>query len=128
MIKDPKYTIPDPFSFQRNDTSRSKSIREKKVEEMIREKEAEEAEIMNFRFRAKSVPAVVAMPMFEQLMQEQEERRVQIKKDLVALTKLNEAPFSFYLRDKDKVKEIHHVVNPELNKKFKANPIPGYLL
>jgi len=44
---------------------------------------------------------------------------------LVALTKLNEAPFSFYLRDKDKVKEIRHANNPELNKKFKANPIPG---
>jgi len=63
MIQDPKYTIPEPFSFQRNDTSRSKSIRERKLEEMIREKEAKEEETLNFRFRAKSVPAIVAMPM-----------------------------------------------------------------
>jgi len=123
MIKDPKYTIPEPFNLQRNDNNRSKSIRARKVEEMILEKESEEAEILNFRFRAKSVPAIVAMPMFDQIIQEQEQRRAQVKKELVAITKLNEAPFSFYLRDQNKTPP--KVANPEFNYKFKAKPIPG---
>ena len=66
VYKDPtglKYTVPDPFEFDNREKVRAKSIRERKVEEMIREKQLEEERILNHRFRANSVPGIVKTPL-----------------------------------------------------------------
>jgi len=63
FYKDPnssQYTVPEPFDFLHRDKNRSKSIRERKFEEMIKQKQEEEEEISKYQFRAKSVPPVVA--------------------------------------------------------------------
>lgn len=39
-------TVPKPFGFEIRDQVRSKSIRERKIERMVQEKEAEEDEAM----------------------------------------------------------------------------------
>jgi len=58
-------------------------------------------------------------------MQAQENRRLEVKKNSVAITKMREAPFSFYLRDKEKAQKVAEPpLNPEFNYRFKATPIP----
>ncbi len=64
--KDPeilKYTVPDPFEFDTREKVKGKSIRERKVEEMVREKQEEEERLLNHQFRANSVPAIVKTPL-----------------------------------------------------------------
>ena len=63
FYKDPgssQYTVPEPFDFTQRNKNRAKSIRERRVEEMIKEKQAIEEEILKFKFRAKSVPSIVS--------------------------------------------------------------------
>jgi len=59
-------------------------------------------------------------------MENNERRRLEVIKNSVALTKQNEKPFSFYLRDKNKKKPDPEEYLPgDLKRKqFKANPIP----
>lgn len=123
--RDLKYTVPDPFEFDTREKVRAKSIRERKVEEMVQEKIDEEERILNHRFRANSVPGIVKTPLFEKIIHNQEERRAQVKKNSVAITKMREAPFNFYLRDKDKPPKPEYQLNDEFGKRFKAKPIPA---
>lgn len=58
-----RYTVPDPFAFDTREKVRAKSIRERKVEEMVREKQLEEERMMKHQFRAKSVPKIVKEPL-----------------------------------------------------------------
>jgi len=130
VYKDPrglKYTVPDPFEFDTREKVRAKSIRERKVEEMVQEKRDEEERILNHRFRANSVPGIVKTPLFEKIIHDQEQRRAQVKKNSVAITKMREAPFNFYLRDKDKPPKPEYQLNSEFDKRFKAKPIPAYV-
>lgn len=54
------------------------------------------------------------------------QRRLEVKKNSLALTKANERPFSFYERDKEKQNaEAEDNLPYDLRKPaFKANPIP----
>jgi len=120
-----KFTIPKPFEFDSRDRIKPKTIRERKLEEMILEKHSEELKTMNFRFRAKSVPKSTTEPLFEKIMQAQEDRRLEVKKNSIAITKMREAPFQFYLRDKDKEGPPEEPPVPEaFEYRFKANPVP----
>ena len=64
---------------------------------------------------------------FDKIMQEQEEKRELVKKNSVAITKIKEEPFSFYYRDQNKKQQLQPEYNSELDKKFKARPIPALL-
>lgn len=52
----PAITVPRPFSFMQRDSSKTRSIREMKLAEMIAEKQAEEDAIVNYQFRHKEPP------------------------------------------------------------------------
>ena len=52
-------TVPKPFAFEIRDQVKSKSIRERKIEQMIAEKEAMEDEAMKYQIRAKPIPPEV---------------------------------------------------------------------
>jgi len=121
---DYKITEPAPFKFDARDKNKPKTIRERKVEEMLLEKEQKELEVINVHFRANSVPRHVGMNLFEQIMEAQEDRRRQVKMDSIAITKAREAPFSFYFRDQDKQKNDEYPLNDEFRVRFKANPVP----
>jgi len=60
-------------------------------------------------------------------MEEQEEKRTQLKKKSVAITKLKEEPFSFYEREKNKKEKSLQDNAFKLNNKFKAKPIPAFI-
>jgi len=54
-----KVTVPEPFAFDEREAKKGKSIRQKKLELFLREKENEIDELRNYVFRAKSVPGHV---------------------------------------------------------------------
>ena len=67
-------TVPKPFAFEIRDQVKSKSIRERKIEQMIAEKEAMEDEAMKYQIRAKPIPPEVIQPRFHAIMQQQQDR------------------------------------------------------
>ena len=83
-------------------TTRSKSIRERKVEEMVAEKKIQEENLIKHQFRSNPVPPEVLVPRYQTLMEDQERRRMEVRQNSIALTRINEKPFSFYERDKNK--------------------------
>lgn len=116
-----KITVPAPFNFMRRDSIKQPSIRERRLKEMLKEKdEIVDKELMN-KFKAKPVPPEVKIPLFEIIMKEQEQKSRVLKSQYEALTKSLERPFSFYYRDlaKPEVKQQDYVVQM-----FHANPVP----
>lgn len=59
-----KYSIPEPFEFDTREKKRSKSIRERKLEEDIRKRDEELENLIKHRFRAKSVPLSTTQPLY----------------------------------------------------------------
>jgi hypothetical protein len=102
--KDGKYkiTVPKPFGFDVREKTRSKSIREKKLEEMIAEKKVKEENIIKHQFRSKPIPPEVLIPRYNTIIENNERRRLEVKKNSIAITQQTEKPFSFYIRDKNK--------------------------
>ena len=114
-------TVPEPFHFETREKIKPQSIREKKLKEMIEEKQKEEEYHLNYRVKPKEIPLSVSTPKFEQILERQKERSEEIKRTSIERTKEFEKPFKFYLRDKEKVKPDP----PESPKfRFKASPIP----
>eukprot|EP00826_Nyctotherus_ovalis_P037359 TRINITY_DN3400_c0_g1_i6.p1 TRINITY_DN3400_c0_g1~~TRINITY_DN3400_c0_g1_i6.p1 ORF type:complete len:367 (+),score=129.23 TRINITY_DN3400_c0_g1_i6:1611-2711(+) len=129
-VKDFYVTVPKPFKFSEREQSKGKAIRQKKLEEMIGEKQLEEENYLHHQFRANPIPLSTRLPLYDKLKKKDEARRDEIKKSSVAATKAREKPFSFYERDKDfyvkrvKVSEQNLPDEMKYHKPFKANPIP----
>jgi len=130
-LREASVTIPKPFKFTERDAStKRKTIRQRKLEEMIEEKQIEEENMLNHQFRANKIPASTKMPRYEMIKEKNEQRRAEVKKNSIALTKAREKPFSFYDRDKDfyvnRAKATEKVIPDEIknHKPFKATPIP----
>jgi len=114
-------TIPHPFAFTTRERAKRKPIRQVKLEEMLAEKEELDMAPCRVRIHAQSVPAEVIIPAFDRIMKEQEERRREVHKASLELTKSREKPFSFYYRDLGKRKKTEYESEMYV---FKANPIP----
>lgn len=93
-----RVTKPEPFNFDKREKERSISIRERKLKEMLKEKDRENS----FKsFRAKDVPQLVRQDgLYEKIMTDNERRREEVKKNSMQMTLKNERPFSFYKREK----------------------------
>ena len=98
---------------------------------MIVEKQIEEENLIKHTFRCKPIPPEVIIPRYQSILDKNEERRAKVKQDSIAITKSREAPFDFWLRDKEKMekKRRGYSVDEGLNEDcrrspFKANPIP----
>ena len=119
-------TVPRPFNFDMREKTKKKTIREQKVEEMVAEKRNEEHAAYNFQFRPKPIPPEVLIPRYKTIQESNEMRRMEVKKNSLAITKEREKPFSFYERDKARQALDQEEYLPWDLKKpsFKANPIP----
>lgn len=91
--------MPKPFNFDIRDKTRAKSIRERKFDEMVADKDIKEKKLIKHRFKAKNPPPEVLVPRYNQILERKEQRRAMVKANSIAITKQNEKPFSFYLRD-----------------------------
>ena len=72
-------TVPTPFKFDTREAVKPKSIRERKVEEMVMEKQMEEKSMLTTQFRCKPIPAAVLVPRYQQILDKNEERRLKVK-------------------------------------------------
>ena len=125
-----KITIPiSPRFEKRAKKKKGMSIRERKLQEMVKYNDLEDEYEMSQQFRAKPVPKSTLEPRFERIMEANEKRRQDVKQKSIALTRATEKPFSFYERD---IRKFHQpkVLDPEddvMNyQPFKANPVPGH--
>lgn len=124
-----RITIPDAPNFEKRAKSKNQSIRERKLQEMIKYNDLEDEYEMSKQFRAKPVPKSTTEPRFQRIMEANEKRRQDVKQKSIALTKQNEKPFSFYERELQKMYQPpaydpeYDVMNYE---PFKANPVPGH--
>jgi len=127
-----RITIPKAPAFEKRAKDKKKkgmSIREKKLQEMVKYNDLEDEYEMSKQFRAKPVPKSTTEPRFQKIMDANEKRRKEVKQKSIALTKQNEKPFSFYERDMRKLYQPA-VYDPEYDvmnyEPFKANPVPGH--
>jgi hypothetical protein len=125
---DRKITVPKPFKFDTRDKIRPKSIRERKIDEMIEEKRIEEERILGYQFKAKRPAKEIITPLYSSILDKNKKRRNEVKENSQKLLKSQERPFSFYERDLEKKKEKQSqdvYLNEEfLKPAFKANDVP----
>jgi Uncharacterised protein family UPF0564 len=124
-------TVPQPYEFdeREKELKNKKTIREQKLEEMLKEKEDQLKEVRSYVFRANNIPRTTREPLYQQIMKSNEERRAEVKRLSMAITKQNEKPFSFYERDKIKPESLETEI-PETMRHppFRANKIPWKVL
>ncbi len=88
-------TVPVPFEFMNQE--KGFSIRQKKVEQMVREKQNEEKRALSFEYKAKEVPQHVKdRNKLNKIMNSIDERKNEAKRLAMAKIKATEAPFKFY--------------------------------
>lgn len=109
-------TVPQPYEFQNQLGVKQKSIREQKVEQMIQDKADKEDLYKKFVFKANKIPRTTTEPLYQKKVEESEQRRQEVIRMSMAITKQNEKPFSFYGRDKNKVRDGGPPEIPEVMK------------
>jgi len=82
--------VPVPFNFDTREAIKPKTIREKKVEAMVMEKQMEEQSMLNTQFRCKPIPAAVLVPRYQQIQDRNEERRLKVKQQSIEITRQRE--------------------------------------
>ena len=93
---------------------------------MVVEKKIQEENIIKHQFRSNPIPPEVLIPRYKTIIEANEMRRLEVKKNSITITKQKEKPFSFYERDKNRQKlDPEEYLPGDLKKQgFKANPIP----
>jgi uncharacterized membrane protein len=84
------------------DKTKAKSIRERKIDEMIAKKRIEENNLVKYQFRSKPIPPAVLIPRYQSIIEADLARKEQVRSQSLKNTKEREAPFSFWERDKAK--------------------------
>ena len=116
-------TVPVPYEFLKQE--KKESIRERKLKQMLREKEKKVVEETAVTFKANDIPRTTKEPLYQRILARNEQRRSEVRRLSLALTKQREKPFSFYERDKNKVRvESVGMEWPQ----FRANKIPWKVL
>lgn len=122
-----KYNITVPVAFEFDSREKKVTIREKKLEQMLKEVKAKN-EVVKTVFRANQIPRSTREPKYQRILQANENRRQELKRMSIAITKQNERPFSFYERDLQRAKSQgaseFHIPECMNVPPFKASIIP----
>ncbi|EAS00790.2 hypothetical protein TTHERM_00305630 (macronuclear) [Tetrahymena thermophila SB210] len=122
-------TVPQPFRFDSRDKQKQKSIRQRRLEEMLQEKQDIEDYYVSTAtaFRANKIPNHIKdRHLWEKIQQKNEQRRQIVKKESKAMTLARENPFTFYYRDLQKVMERKNFQPEYKFTHFKAKHAPWY--
>ena len=138
----PQITIPKPFNMMIREAN--KSAKEKTRSQRILEQELklkrhrEEAELQK-KFRAQPIPATTFLPLYDEITDNNEARRREVRELSKAILKSTEKPFSFVMREAAKKeirrsKSLNNLIELKQKEKkvkekkqFKANPFPNHL-
>ncbi|NXA49967.1 F161A protein, partial [Nothocercus julius] len=129
----PKVTVPKPFQMTiREARKKEQNVKSKSQLEMennlLKKRLEEEAECQK-KFRANPVPASVFLPLYREIVEQNEERRKSVKERSKLLLLASQKPFKFIEREKQK-NEIRKMQLKDLSvpekkmKLFKAKPVP----
>jgi len=69
------------------DKTKSKTIREKKMDRDMTQKKIEEENLIKHQFRHKPIPTSVSMPRYKQICEKNAQRREDVVRNSVAITK-----------------------------------------
>ncbi|CAG2185238.1 FAM161A [Mytilus edulis] len=129
-----RITIPKPFKMTIREENKEKTVSKAQIEleEQRKQQEAEERIECSKKFKAAPVPAHVYLPLFDEIMEQQETKRRFLQQNSQELLKSQEKPFKFHYRERSKERQTRIQSAPtrrETKSKhmFKANPVPDYL-
>ncbi|NXS64094.1 F161A protein, partial [Brachypteracias leptosomus] len=129
----PKITVPKPFQMTiREARKKEQNLKSKSQIEMERnllQKQLEEEAECQKKFRANPVPAAVFLPLYHEIVQQNEERRRSVKERSKLKLLASQRPFKFLEREKQRNEmrkmQLRDLSSPEKKTKlFKAKPIP----
>nr|XP_058935242.1 protein FAM161A isoform X2 [Kogia breviceps] len=127
----PKITVPEPFQMMiREQKKKEENMKSKSDIEMARKllkKQEEESECKK-KFRANPVPAFVFLPLYHDIVKQNEERRRSMKEKNKEALLASQKPFQFIAREEQKQIREKQLKDFFKSKKktnqFKARPIP----
>ncbi|XP_034857356.1 protein FAM161A isoform X1 [Mirounga leonina] len=128
----PKITVPEPFQMMiREQRKKEENMKSKSNIEMVRQllKEQEEESECKKKFRANPVPAFVFLPLYHDIVKQNEERRRRLKEKTKAALLASQKPFKFIAREEQKQaireKQLRDLYkSKKKTNQFKARPIP----
>ncbi|KFV72373.1 Protein FAM161A, partial [Dryobates pubescens] len=131
----PKVTVPKPFQMTiREARKKEQNIKSKSQIEMennLLKKQLEEEAECQKKFRANPVPAAVFLPLYHEIVQQNEERRRSVKERSKLKLLASQKPFKFIEREKQRneirKKQLKDLSAPEKKKLFRAKPVPKYI-
>ncbi|XP_043917118.1 protein FAM161A [Protopterus annectens] len=132
----PKITIPEPFHMtireakKQREWMKSRSVVD--LENYMLQKQMEEEAECQKKFRANPVPATVYLPLYDEIMARNEERRKFVTERSKEILISTQKPFSFIEREEKKKQlrklQLRDIAPPKMKKtKFKAKPVPKYV-
>ncbi|NXE47270.1 F161A protein, partial [Casuarius casuarius] len=129
----PKVTVPKPFQMTiREARKKEQNVKSKSQLEMennlLKKRLEEEAECQK-KFRANPVPASVFLPLYHEIVEQNEERRKSVKERSKLILLASQKPFKFIEREKQRHEirkmQLRDLSTPEKKTKlFKAKPVP----
>ncbi|NXT53274.1 F161A protein, partial [Pluvianellus socialis] len=129
----PKVTVPKPFQMTireaRKKEQNLKSRSQIELENNLVKKQLEEEAECQKKFRANPVPAAVFLPLYHEIVQQNEERRRSVKERSKLKLLASQKPFKFIEREKQRNEirkmQLRDLSAPEKKTKlFKAKPVP----
>ncbi|KAM9187499.1 protein FAM161A [Dugong dugon] len=128
----PKITVPEPFQMMtREQKKREENMKSKSNIEMVHKlskKEEEEDAECRKKFQASPVPAHVFLPLYHEIVKQNEERRRAAKEKSKEALLASQKPFKFIAREEQKQaarKKLRDFFKPrKKTDRFKARPIP----
>ncbi|XP_040467477.1 protein FAM161A isoform X2 [Falco naumanni] len=129
----PKVTVPRPFQMTiREARKKEQNIKSKsqiEIEKNLLKKQLEEEAECQKKFRANPVPAAVFLPLYHEIVQQNEERRRSMKERSKLRLLASQKPFKFMEREKQRNEirkmQLRDLSTPEKKTKlFKAKPVP----
>ncbi|XP_059798678.1 protein FAM161A isoform X1 [Balaenoptera ricei] len=128
---EPKITVPEPFQMmireQKKKEENMKSKSDIEMAHILLKKQEEESECKK-KFRANPVPAFVFLPLYHDIVKQNEERRRSMKEKNKEALLASQKPFKFIAREEQKQIREKQLKDFFKSKKktnqFKARPIP----
>nr|XP_025724497.1 protein FAM161A-like isoform X2 [Callorhinus ursinus] len=128
----PKITVPEPFQMMiREQRKKEENMKSKSDIEMVRQllKEQEEESECKKKFRANPVPAFVFLPLYHDIVKQNEEHRRCLKEKTKAALLASQKPFKFIAREEQKrairEKQLRDLCkSKKKTNRFKARPVP----
>uniref|UniRef100_U6CS01 Protein FAM161A n=1 Tax=Neovison vison TaxID=452646 RepID=U6CS01_NEOVI len=128
----PRITVPEPFQMMiREQRKKEENMKSKSDIEMAHQvlREQEEESECKKKFRANPVPAFVFLPLYHDIVKQNEERRRRLKEKTKEALLASQKPFKFIAREEQKQaireKQLRDLCkSKKKTNQFKARPIP----